>query len=155
MKKTLRTLLLEENGSIQYKTLNDAASAQKLPGLSQGETKIWYVSPEFGRDFRFGLDFVVDKMGMEPPSSKNIDKTHTLVGSIRERDLNSTYSMMQGEAWSPNGEARNLIGNLGLEHTSMSVGDVLEIDGDLFFVDRHGFKKLVNGNVVESIKRTL
>ena len=59
---------------------------------------------------------------------------------------------MQGENWSPNGEARNLIGSLGLSHTSMSVGDIIEIDGNLFFVDRHGFKKLVNGSVTENIK---
>jgi len=32
---------------------------------------------------------------------------------------------MQGEWWSPDGEARDLIKSLDLKHTSMSVGDVL------------------------------
>jgi hypothetical protein len=38
----------------------------------------------------------------------------------------------QGENWSPNGEARDLILAKGLRHTSMSVGDVIEDEGGIF-----------------------
>jgi hypothetical protein len=34
--------------------------------------------------------------------------------------------MMQGEIWSPQGEAREYIRSLGLKHTSMSAGDMVE-----------------------------
>jgi hypothetical protein len=40
-------------------------------------------------------------------------------------DLEEVFFLMQGEQWSPNGEARELIELLGLRHTSMSVGDLI------------------------------
>ena len=40
-------------------------------------------------------------------------------------DLEETYMEMQAENWSLNGEARNIIKGLGLNHTSMSVGDAV------------------------------
>lgn len=52
--------------------------------------------------------------------------THTLLGAVEwRRDWQSLYGALQGEFWSPRGEARRLIKMLGLHHTSMSVGDVL------------------------------
>ena len=48
---------------------------------------------------------------------------------------------MQGEIWSPNGEAYSLIKKTGT-HTSMSVGDVIELDGEAFLVDTFGFRDL-------------
>lgn len=52
--------------------------------------------------------------------------THVLVGCVAwRRDWQSLYGAMQGHNWSPRGEARRLIQRLGLDHTSMSVGDVL------------------------------
>lgn len=40
--------------------------------------------------------------------------------------LDEIWKLMQGEVWSPEGEARELIELLGLKHTSMSVGDLIE-----------------------------
>lgn len=59
-------------------------------------------------------------------------------------DLEGAYFEMQGEVWSPNGEARGLIEALGLHHTSMSVGDVLhEIEtGKFYEVAMSGFRLL-------------
>lgn len=57
-------------------------------------------------------------------------------------DLQNLYVFMQGENWSPNGEARDLIKGLGLKHTSMSVGDII-LDtetGEYHIVDFAGFK---------------
>jgi len=153
--KNLKQLLLEQEDIKQYTTLNDAAAIQNLDGLEQGQTKIWYVKSEHTRDYMFGLDFITSKLGKEVPSSKNIEETYMLLGSIKERELNSIYQLLQGEVWSPNGEARNLITTLDLSHTSMSIGDIVEIDGNLYFVDRYGFKKLTNGNVVETLQRQM
>lgn len=43
-----------------------------------------------------------------------------------EFNLEKIWILMQGDNWSPNGEARNLIRKLGLKHTSMSIGDLIE-----------------------------
>jgi hypothetical protein len=61
-----------------------------------------------------------------------------------EGDLDAVYWKMQGENWSPNGEARSFIRRKGLGHTSMSMGDcVLDNDtGEVYLVTGVGFKKL-------------
>jgi len=55
----------------------------------------------------------------------SIELTHTYLGFIRAEDLDEVFYRMQGDYWSPAGEARNLIKGLGLKHTSMSIGDVI------------------------------
>jgi hypothetical protein len=58
---------------------------------------------------------------------------------------------MQGENWSPNGEAQEAIQSLGLNRTSMMIGDVIEnLDtGEFFMVNIFGFSPLtVPENVV-------
>lgn len=39
--------------------------------------------------------------------------------------LDNAFWLLQGENWSPNGEARDFIREKGTDHTSMSVGDIL------------------------------
>ena len=52
--------------------------------------------------------------------------THVFVREVEAPSPEAAWREMQGENWSPNGEARALIKGLGLHHTSMSVGDVLQ-----------------------------
>lgn len=66
-------------------------------------------------------------------------ETHRRLGNVDLLSLESVYHLMQGERWSPNGEARALISSLGLEHTSMSTGDVIQIGSLLHIVDSVGF----------------
>jgi hypothetical protein len=42
-----------------------------------------------------------------------------------ENPLEVVFHLMQGETWSPNGEARPFIQNLGVQHTSMFEGDLV------------------------------
>ena len=56
--------------------------------------------------------------------------THAEVVSFRAKDHEDVFVKMQGHMWSPRGEAFALIEALELEHTSMSVGDVLGIEED-------------------------
>ena len=42
-----------------------------------------------------------------------------------ENQLEDIFKEMQGDNWSPNGEARFNIVSLGLSHTSMSTGDLI------------------------------
>jgi hypothetical protein len=52
-------------------------------------------------------------------------QTHVFVTEVEACSLDGVYLRMQAEAWSPNGEVRELIQRLGLQHTSMSVNDVV------------------------------
>jgi hypothetical protein len=102
-----------------YKSLNDV--------YPKGNTKIWYATnPTF-----------------LPEVYKPITETHTLLGEVDMTDLDEIFYKMQGEIWSPEGEARELIIRKGLNHTSMSVGDVVEMDGELFVCDRVGWNKVL------------
>jgi len=53
------------------------------------------------------------------------ERTHRQVKEIQAEEYGDVFRLMQGEVWSPMGEARELIQGLGLKHTSMSVGDVV------------------------------
>lgn len=119
----------------QYKTLNDASS--RIPELGEGATKIWYA--------RSGSD--VDPMSWLRTIRKNkgssfkgdLGETHTLLGTVRSEEPEKLFHALQGEMWSPNGEARGLISSLGLSHTSMSVGDAIQIGRRLLVCDMVGF----------------
>ena len=75
-------------------------------------------------------------------SRQTLADTHVLLGSVETSDLDAAFHGMQGENWSPQGEARGLIRGKGLQHTSMSVGDVLVRDGVAHMVDSIGFTAL-------------
>jgi len=129
---------------MSYQTLNDASKRYKrkkhLLCLSEGSTKIWYVRREVGRDLRMGSEWLTgtssDRM---PPKPSEIEKTHILLGSVVSTDLEELYAALQGDFWSPDCEAKELILSKGLGHTSMSTGDVIEKNGRFFMVDTFGF----------------
>jgi len=121
-----------------YTSLNDAA--KHVPSLAEGSVTIWYWKPEISRDAMMGYDWLL-KQGLKPDKG-TIEMNYVNLGSIMESDLNLIYCNMQGEVWSPLGEARELIKSKGLSHTSMSVGDVVEKDGKFFMVDSIGFVEI-------------
>jgi hypothetical protein len=63
-------------------------------------------------------------------------------------NLDTIYYQMQGDKWSPHGEARELIKNSGLSHTSMSIGDIIyaKCNGNYYFVSGTGFQKVLLTN---------
>ena len=74
----------------------------------------------------------------------------------KDLTLENIFFLMQGEVWSPEGEARELIGLIGLHHTSMSVGDLIENstnDAMIYEVAGIGFNNLSCGLKTE-IKTT-
>lgn len=100
---------------------------------------VWYMKPDWFRDGIMG----------DKPDPKNLAKTHVYLKDLEVRDdgdgnsLERVWVAMQGENWSPNGEARPLIEEKGLRHTSMSVGDVaVDPDGKAYMVASMGFKEL-------------
>ena len=64
------------------------------------------------------------------------------VRELKAPDEDVVFMQMQGEIWSPNGEARPLIKKLGLGHTSMSVGDcAYNVDTDTMYqCDKYDWK---------------
>lgn len=102
----------------------------------------WYMKPDFFRDGIMGVSWL-KKTGSMPQVS-TLNNTHVNLRSIDAEDLDDVYAKMQGDVWSPNGEARELILSKGLRHTSMSVGDVIldPISKEAWIVDNIGFIKL-------------
>ena len=124
------------------------------PVLEPGNTEIWYLNSGNSRDYSMGWDWMQKHLKSEPqtktldgeefkspqlPDANNLSATHTLLGTISETDLNEIYSLMQGENWSPNSEANQMIRSKGLGHTSMSMGDIIVVNGNAYMVDDYGF----------------
>jgi len=107
-----------------YKKLSDAAN------LAPGDTEIWYQKPDFFGRYGKGTD------------PQDLSKTHILLGTIGIAKLETIFGALQGENWSPNGEARQLIQEKGLAHTSMSCGDIAVIDGTVWLCAAFGWDNL-------------
>jgi len=92
---------------------------------------------------RYGIHYKLPNTS-ETFRKNDVQNTHSLIGFINAENLEDAFYQMQGEIWSPNGEARNLIRNLGLNHTSMMIGDVISIPdtGEMWVVAWEGFDKL-------------
>lgn len=127
-----------------YTSLNDAAIKYDLKELAPGATKIWYIKTKFFRDFVFNTTAALIQRAIlgKAVTLEVLYETHTLLGEIIETDLEKIFDIMQGENWSPEGEAKGLIVKLNLSHASMSVGDIIEIGNEIWMVDNFSFKKL-------------
>ena len=60
--------------------------------------------------------------------------------------------MMQGEIWSPEGQANAMIRSSGTGHTSMSVGDIIHVGNKWLMVDRYGFHALGDEPLEDSVQ---
>jgi len=65
------------------------------------------------------------QLGTPPLTVSDLQYSHVLLAAVEADCRSDAWLKMQGENWSPHGEARPLIERLGPTHTSMSVGDVL------------------------------
>lgn len=123
----------------QYQSLSDAAAVTG-DARYQGEgLSIWYMRPEHRIEASNGFQFMKERG--YAPTPRTLGELYVKLGEIDRSAVNSpvgVFGLMQGEVWSPTGNARTLIGELGLAHTSMSQGDMYEIDGVFFMIDRYG-----------------
>jgi hypothetical protein len=142
---TAKESVEQVNEAEMYKSLEDVYPA--------GPTEIWYWKSDNGRDFMMGMKWLSER-GVEVTKA-TLQDTHVKIGTIAETNPEKVYSMMQGENWSPEGEARELISKSGSGHTSMSVGDVLVIGGKLQMVDRFGFVNPEDKKEVSMAESTL
>jgi hypothetical protein len=125
----------------QYKSLNDVYPA--------GSTEIWYWKDDFGRDAMMGANWLAKHNRM--PKPENIGDNYVLIGKIAETNLDKIYMKMQGEMWSPRGQARSMIRSSGTGHTSMSMGDIVKIGGKFMMVDRFGWHDITQQPQEESV----
>jgi hypothetical protein len=107
---------------------------------------IWYMNTKYFRNGIMGFEWLKTKNLL--PKANDLPATHVLLKSIEvEGDdvfaaMEQTYTRMQAEYWSPRGEAKKLIMDKKLGHTSMMVGDVFVHNNDAYIVDSVGFTKL-------------
>ena len=125
-----------------YRSLLDAVDVTGDDRYGSGRTQIFYFNKglfsKFSRGTR-GLDLNA--------VLADLDNTHTRIGRVNETDLSEIFNMMQGEVWSPNGEANTMPAMSKTGHTSMSMGDVIMLpNGSIYMVDFSGFTNLNDGS---------
>ena len=83
------------------------------------------------------------ELGTPPLTAAALCLSHAWLFEIEAASLDDAFRRMQGENWSPQGEARQLLQALGLRHTSMSVGDVLQDEQGIYWEClEHGWRAL-------------
>jgi hypothetical protein len=94
--------------------------------------QVWYMKPSFLRG-------VVGSS----PDLNNLPATHVHLKDIEADNQEDALSRMRAENWSPNGEALDLLQSKGLQHTTMTIGDVLVDESDaIYLVTGIGFSLL-------------
>lgn len=112
-----------------YNSFADIQDNPNLPpevknALAPGNTQVWYRREEVG------------SLNLPPPDPANLGATHTLLANVVSTDPEELYAALN--FWSPYGEANRIVSALGI-HTSMSVGDVLVIEGKVHVCEAQGF----------------
>ncbi|HEV2160297.1 hypothetical protein [Bradyrhizobium sp.] len=94
--------------------------------------QVWYMKPSFLRG-------VVGNS----PDPDDLSATHVHLTDIEADDRENVLHRMRANIWSPNGEALDLLRSKGLEHTTMTIGDVLVDESDaVYLVTALGFSRL-------------
>ena len=121
-----------DDGELTARAMAEADRLLKkmAPNLKTGINEIWYMQSNWFREGILG----------EHPDPDNLEATHVVMGVV-EGSLDCIYTEMQGENWSPNGEAVEFVKTKGT-HTSMSVGDVIKNNEGTWLCKRVGWEKI-------------
>lgn len=118
--------------SHSFSQIKDSAAIQALISTSGTNVEIWYAT-----------NLHWDKQHPYANIHQYLSEHYTMLGSLNTKaTLEEVYCVMQGENWSPMGEARDLIRSKGLSHTSLSIGDVVRIGQRYYECAAVGFKLL-------------
>lgn len=126
-----------------YTSISDAAEATGIADYAGDNAEIWYYlhGPERRPPLcTEGYEYAKEKD--ELPDLANLEATHAKMGTIGGDDLDRICHLMQGSVWSPEVQALDLVKASGTGHTSMSMGDIIVVNGHAFLVDRFGFADL-------------
>lgn len=151
-----------------YATLNDAGNRPDLSVLQAGNRRatVWYFTLEFLQQL-WPFFLQPDEWGLKYWESMlvnrgvTIQSTHVEVGQVhcekkgkaRKQWLNSLFAALQASKWTPEGEARALMAKRRLSHASMSIGDAVQVGGELFVAGLSGFVAVKEGNLVPAASR--
>ncbi len=78
--------------------------------------------------------------------TRTLENDYVPFMTVDAKGLEDAFMKLQGEVISPNGELRNAVIELGLSHTSMSVGDILysHEDDKYWIVNPIGFMPVLS-----------
>lgn len=126
---------------VDYKNFADAAENTKVEAFRGGSIGIWFARRKFKKKLRSGLARA-RHLGLDVTRA-TLEKTHAHLGNIEAADPETVLQLLDAELWNPNGEAIDWLDSLGVDHTSISCGDVIDFRGRLLFVDLNsGFSEL-------------
>ncbi len=131
-----------------YTSIADAVAVTGNEAYAPGDVEVYYMRPELFHKLING-PYACVKGDVASPTLATLDATHIKLGTISERSIGKAWCDLQGDFWSPMGQANGLLDAKGLRHTSMSVGDVFVIDGRIIMVDGCGFAEVVDGRWVK------
>lgn len=102
----------------EYNRLSDAGEYYR-----PGDTEIWYL-----------------KAGRDPINTdvENLYRSHAMIGTLAETDPETIFSMMQSENWDTDNAAESMLDDLGVEHSSMTTGDVIVIGNTAHVIQDNG-----------------
>jgi hypothetical protein len=80
---------------------------------------VYYMKADFFGEGSKGYAWLKERNRVPDPA--DLTKSHVFLKLIEARNPEDVYFRMQGENWSPTGEARELIASKGVRHTSMSL----------------------------------
>lgn len=107
------------------------------------EAKTYQSLADAGNDYRPGnVEIWYKKKNAGTFDITNISKTHSLIGTIRETNPSKIYSLMQGENYSPSGEADIFLSKKGVSHTSISNGDIIKSKNKILMLTANGWKNI-------------
>lgn len=127
---------LIEAGAVQGWDLQMAAEALGIDALKPGPVEVWYAKSSCPSKWRNPAGWYCDG---NTPDLDHLDETHVLMGKVKSKQLDEVWGSLQGEVWSPNGEANGFIRKSGTDHTSMDVGDIIVVGNTPWMVDGSGF----------------
>lgn len=115
-----------------------------FPALGRSKVTVWY-SKNLADDMMLMMS-LGKTAEIDLPKDFKLTDTHTPIVEYFTEDTKAleiceqTFHWMQGEVWSPNAEAREVISNAdGIRHTSMSMGDIVQLDNRFFICQAVGF----------------
>ena len=120
-----------------YKTIQDSSAVDwnlmnvnAFEGKEKEKAEIWYQ-----KNFKPTAEY----------KKENLQETHVLLGVVDSVNKEDIFQTMQGEVWSPTGEAKDLILSKELRHTSMSVGDAIKIGNTVWYCKGMAWEKNKKG----------
>lgn len=126
-----------------YSSLEDAAITTRDERYGRGSVGIWYAR---------GVELLGRLVAAAPQGRKGIDivtlsratlpNTHCHLGNIEANDPQTAFQLMDAERWAPGTTACQWIESLGVDHTSMMAGDVIDFHGELLLVELDGFSRI-------------